>query len=96
MSRSNHDCLVKVIENTFIDDEMVLAKKMLWDIGGMGMLSKNINRTDYENRTKGSSCAHMLLKEYRRPMPTFLCDANGVRRLPTFSQEDYNVVSLDE
>ena len=29
-------------------------------------------------------------------MPTFLCDANGVGRLPTFSPEDYNVVSLDE
>ena len=29
-------------------------------------------------------------------MPTFLCDANGVMRLPTFSPEDYNVISLDE
>ena len=29
-------------------------------------------------------------------MPTFLCDANGVGRLPTFSSVDYNVVNIDK
>ena len=29
-------------------------------------------------------------------MHTLLCDANSVGRLPTFSPEDYNVVSFDE
>ena len=102
MSRSNHDCLVKVMENTFIDDEMVLAKKVLWDVGGVELLGKNINRTDSENRTKGFIlCTDVIegmqkLDQCGRPMPTFLCDANGVGRLPNFSPEDYNVVSLDE
>ena len=65
MSRSNHECHVKVMENTFIDDEMVLAKKELWGVGGAELLGKNINRTDSENRTKSSYCARILLKECR-------------------------------
>ena len=36
------------------------------------------------------------LDQCGRPMHTFLCDANCVGRLPTFSPGDYNVVSLGE
>ena len=70
--------------------------------GGGELLSKNINRTYSENRTKRFIlCTDVIegmqkLDQCGRPMPTFLCDANGVGRLPTFSPEDYNVVSLDE
>ena len=102
MSRSNHESLVKVMENTFIDGEMVLAKKVLWDVGGVELLGKNINRTDSENRMKWFIlCTYVIegmqkLGQCGRPMSTFLCDANGVGRLPNFSPEDYNVVSLDE
>ena len=102
MSMSNHDCLVKVMENTFIDDEMLLAKKVLWDVGGVGLLGKNINRTDSEIRTKSFIlCTDVIegmqkLDQCGKTMPTFLCDANGVGRLPNFSPEDYNVVSIDE
>ena len=77
---------------------MVLAKKVLWDVGGVGLLVKNINRTDSENHTKWFIlCTDLIegmqkLDQCGRPMPTFLCDANGVGRLPTFSPEDYNVV----
>ena len=59
MSRSNHDCPGKVMENTFIDDEMVLAKKVLWDDGGVELRGKNIKRTDSENRTKGFHLSHI-------------------------------------
>ena len=83
-------------------DEMVLAKKVLWAVGGVELLGKNINRTDSEYRTKVFIlCTDVIegmqkLDQCGRPMPTFLWDANGVGRLPTFSPEDYNVVSLDE
>ena len=102
MSRSDHDCLVKVMENTFINDEMVLAKKVLCDVGGVELLGKNINRTDSENCTKRFIlCTDVIegiqkLDQYGRPMPTFLCDANSVGRLPTFSPEDYNAVNINE
>ena len=102
MTRSNHDCLVKVMENTFNNDEMVLAKKVLWDVGGVELLGKNINRTDSENRTKRFILwtdvieGMQKLDQCGRPMSTFLCDANGVGQLATFSPEGYNVVSLDE
>ena len=36
------------------------------------------------------------LDQCGRLMHNFLCDADGVGRLPTFSPEDYNVVSFDE
>ena len=72
------------MENTFIDDEMVLAKKVLWDVGGVELLGNNINRTDSENRTKGFILytdvieGMQKLDQCGRPMPTFLCDAKGV------------------
>ena len=93
---------VKVMENTFIDDEMVLAKKVLWDVGGVELLDKNINRTDSDIcMMRLILCTGVIegmqkLDQCGRPMPTFLCDANGVGHLPTFRPEDYNVVSLDE
>ena len=75
---------------------------MLWDVGGMELLGKNIHWTDSENRTKSFTlCTDVIegmqkLDQCGRPMPTFLCNANGVGRLPTFSPEDYNVVRLDK
>ena len=96
------NCFVKVMENTIIDDKMVLAKKVLWDVGGVELLGKNINRTDSENHTKRFILCRYVIVEMQmldqcgRPLPTFLCDVNGFGRLPTFSPEDYNVVSLDE
>ena len=36
------------------------------------------------------------LDQSGQPIPEFVCDVRGVGRLPTFSLEDYNVVTLNE
>ena len=102
MSRANADSLVQVMNSTFSDEEMVSAKNVLWSAGDEKILGKNLKRTSSENRTKRFIlCTDVVeamqkLDERGEPMPQFVCDADGVGRLPRFSPEDLNVVTLDE
>ena len=106
MARANQDGLVMVMDSTFTDVEMVTAKDLLWEIGcqvaGADLLGRNSKRVDSENRTKRFMLctdvaeAMQKLDQCGKTMPTFVCDADGVGRMPTFSPEDYNVVTLDQ
>ena len=101
-SRANADNPVQVLNSTFTDEEMMSAKNMLWSAGDKKILGKNLKRTITENRTKRFIlCADVVeamqrLDQCGEPMPQFVCDADGVGRLPRFSPEDLNVVTLDE
>ena len=102
MSRANAESIIQVMNSTFTDDEMASAKNALWNVGGEKLLGKNLKRTSSENRTKRFVlCPDVIdgiqkLDQCGNPMPNFVTDADGVGRLPRFSPEDLNVVTLDE
>lgn len=102
MVRANSECLIKVLNSTFTDDEMVGAKDVLWGVDGADkLLGKNQKRKDTDNRSKRSALCADVVEGMRKldegdKMPIFLCDPDGVGRIPTFSPEDFNVVTLDE
>ena len=81
---------------------MASAKNALWNVGGEKLLGKNLKRTSSENRTKRFVlCTDVIdgmqkLDQCGNPMQNFVTDADGVGRLPRFSPEDLNVVTLDE
>ena len=102
MSRSNHDCLVKVIETHLL--------VMIWCVGEEGVVGHlrcGAACQEYQaDRLQESHeglilCIDVIegmhkLDQCGTPIPTFLCDTNGVGRLPTFSPVDYNVVRHDK
>ena len=102
MSISNHDCIVKVREPHLLMMKWCWPRMCYGTFGSVELLGINIYWTVSENRTKWFIlCTYVIegmhkLDNCGRTMPTFLCDANGVGRLPTFSSEDNNVVSLYE
>lgn len=102
MARANPDSLMKVMDSSFTDEEMVTAKNMLWDVGGVPLLGKNLKRTGSENRTKRFIlCTDVVegmqkLDQSENSMPTFVCNADDLGRLPMYSPEELNVVTLDE